>query len=154
VVKFDVTVEEALTGRSQNVSANIILHKHKYKMDLIKTSEYFKPGLRYSAFVSSIRIIIVKSRAYNLKTYSFSQLIYIFFFLPVSDQIKSPRRYAGVRRQEPGESPTRSHVQQRRVRGKQTHVAQKRFDPVGVLSADKRDDDRHRGEYFTVKLSI
>lgn len=52
VVKFDVTVEEALTGRSQNVSANIVLHKHKYKMDLIKTSEYFKPGLRYSAFVS------------------------------------------------------------------------------------------------------
>lgn len=52
VVKLEVTVEEALTGRSQNVSTNIILHKHKYKMELIKTSEYFKPGLKYSAFVS------------------------------------------------------------------------------------------------------
>lgn len=53
-VRFEVTVEEALTGRSQNVSANVMLHKHKYRMELIKTSEYFKPGLKYSASVSNI----------------------------------------------------------------------------------------------------
>jgi CD109 antigen len=53
VVHFDVTVEEALTGRRQNNSGKTILHKHKYKLDLVKTSEYFKPGLKYTAFVRS-----------------------------------------------------------------------------------------------------
>ncbi|XP_027843967.2 CD109 antigen-like isoform X1 [Aphis gossypii] len=51
IITFDVTVEEALTGRSQNTSANIIFHNHKYKMELIRTSEYFKPGLKYTAFI-------------------------------------------------------------------------------------------------------
>lgn len=50
---LDVTVEESLTGRRQNTSAHITLHKHKYTMDLIKTSEYYKPGLKYTAFVCS-----------------------------------------------------------------------------------------------------
>ncbi|XP_075211329.1 CD109 antigen-like isoform X2 [Lycorma delicatula] len=50
-IQFDVAVEEALTGRRQNNSAQVMLHKHKYKMDLIKTSEYFKPGLKYTAFI-------------------------------------------------------------------------------------------------------
>jgi len=54
IITFDVTVEEALTGRSQNTSANVMFHNHKYKMDLIRTSEYFKPGLKYTAFVSCI----------------------------------------------------------------------------------------------------
>uniref|UniRef100_A0A2H8TEP0 TEP1-F n=1 Tax=Melanaphis sacchari TaxID=742174 RepID=A0A2H8TEP0_9HEMI len=51
IITFDVTVEEALTGRSQNTSANVIFHNHKYKMELIRTSEYFKPGLKYTAFI-------------------------------------------------------------------------------------------------------
>jgi len=51
-VQIDVTVEEALTGRRQNTSFEVMLHKYKYKMELIKTSEYFKPGLKYTAFVS------------------------------------------------------------------------------------------------------
>lgn len=51
-VQFDVAVEEALTGRRQNSSAQVMLHKHKYKLELVKTSEYFKPGLKYTAFVS------------------------------------------------------------------------------------------------------
>ncbi|XP_015369821.1 PREDICTED: CD109 antigen-like isoform X2 [Diuraphis noxia] len=51
IITFDVTVEEALTGRSQNTSANVMFHNHKYKMDLIRTSEYFKPGLKYTAFI-------------------------------------------------------------------------------------------------------
>ncbi|XP_012136997.1 thioester-containing protein 1 allele R1 isoform X2 [Megachile rotundata] len=50
-VMIDVTVEESLTGRTQNTSTQIILHKHKYKMELIKTSEYYKPGLKYTAFI-------------------------------------------------------------------------------------------------------
>lgn len=48
---LDVTVEESLTGRRQNISTHITLHKNKYTMDLIKTSEYYKPGLKYTAFV-------------------------------------------------------------------------------------------------------
>lgn len=48
---IDVTVEESLTGRTQNTSMQITLHKHKYKMDLIKTSDYYKPGLKYTAYV-------------------------------------------------------------------------------------------------------
>nr|CAD7195115.1 unnamed protein product [Timema douglasi] len=51
VVQFDVAVEEALTGRRQNTTAQVIVHKYKYKMELIKTSEHFKPGLKYTAFV-------------------------------------------------------------------------------------------------------
>ncbi|VVC42395.1 Alpha-2-macroglobulin, thiol-ester bond-forming,Alpha-macroglobulin, receptor-binding,Alpha-2- [Cinara cedri] len=50
-ITFEVTVEEALTGRSQNTSTLILLHKENYKMELIKASEYFKPGLKYSAFI-------------------------------------------------------------------------------------------------------
>lgn len=51
-VMIDVVVEEALTTRRQNASIQVTLHKHKYTMELIKTSEYFKPGLKYTAFVS------------------------------------------------------------------------------------------------------
>ncbi|KAK6619003.1 hypothetical protein RUM44_003385 [Polyplax serrata] len=50
-IQVDVTVEEALTGRRQNTSTQIILHKYKYKMELIKTAESFKPGLQYTAFI-------------------------------------------------------------------------------------------------------
>ncbi|XP_006620960.1 CD109 antigen-like isoform X1 [Apis dorsata] len=48
---LDVTIEESLTGRRQNTSTHITLHKNKYTMDLIKTSEYYKPGLKYTAFI-------------------------------------------------------------------------------------------------------
>ncbi|RZC42764.1 CD109 antigen [Asbolus verrucosus] len=51
VVMIDVTVEEASTGRRQNNSMEVHLHKYKYRMDLIKTADYFKPGLKYIAFV-------------------------------------------------------------------------------------------------------
>uniref|UniRef100_A0A1B6EFY6 TEP1-F n=1 Tax=Clastoptera arizonana TaxID=38151 RepID=A0A1B6EFY6_9HEMI len=51
MIQFDVAVEEALTGRRQNVTVQTMLHKHKYKMDLIKTSEHFKPGLKYTAYI-------------------------------------------------------------------------------------------------------
>ncbi|XP_011158223.1 CD109 antigen isoform X2 [Solenopsis invicta] len=48
---IDAVVEEELTTRRQNVSTQITLHKHKYTMELIRTSEYFKPGLKYTAFL-------------------------------------------------------------------------------------------------------
>ncbi|XP_072743357.1 thioester-containing protein 1 allele R1 isoform X2 [Anoplolepis gracilipes] len=48
---IDVVVEEALTARRQNTSMQITLHRHKYTIELIKTSEYFKPGLKYTAFL-------------------------------------------------------------------------------------------------------
>ncbi|XP_067205128.1 thioester-containing protein 1 allele R1-like isoform X2 [Linepithema humile] len=50
-IKIDVVVEEELTTRRQNASMQVTLHKHKYTMELIKTSEYFKPGLKYTAFL-------------------------------------------------------------------------------------------------------
>ncbi|XP_025405669.1 CD109 antigen-like isoform X2 [Sipha flava] len=50
-IKFDVTVEEEHTGRSQNTSVSVMMHKHEYKMELIKTSDFFKPGLKYTAFI-------------------------------------------------------------------------------------------------------
>lgn len=66
-MQFDVTVEESLTGRRQNTSAQVLLHRHKYKMELIKTREYFKPGLKYVA-----QVFTVLQLPYN---------IYIHFFL-------------------------------------------------------------------------
>ncbi|XP_059473013.1 CD109 antigen-like isoform X2 [Neocloeon triangulifer] len=50
-VQIEVTVQEALTGRRQNSSTSIPLHKNKYKMELVKTSEYYKPGLKFTAFI-------------------------------------------------------------------------------------------------------
>lgn len=59
---IDVVVEEELTTRRQNASMQITLHKHKYTMELIRTSEYFKPGLKYTAFVSRIYLIMIRNK--------------------------------------------------------------------------------------------
>ncbi|XP_014214992.1 CD109 antigen-like isoform X2 [Copidosoma floridanum] len=50
-VVIEVAVEEAVTGRRQNASLQITLHKHKYTMELLRTAEYYKPGLKYTAFL-------------------------------------------------------------------------------------------------------
>ncbi|EFX86067.1 hypothetical protein DAPPUDRAFT_313404 [Daphnia pulex] len=50
-IRFDVTVIEGLTERKQNMSSLLTLYKYKYKMELIKTSDSFKPGLKYTAFL-------------------------------------------------------------------------------------------------------
>ncbi|KAF5295443.1 hypothetical protein FQA39_LY13104 [Lamprigera yunnana] len=50
-VIIDVTIEEALTGRRQNNSVEVHLHKYDYKMELIKTAHYYKPGLKYTAYI-------------------------------------------------------------------------------------------------------
>lgn len=50
-VIVDVRVEEALTGRRQNNSVEVQLHKYDYKVELIKTADYYKPGLKYTSYV-------------------------------------------------------------------------------------------------------
>lgn len=55
-IQLDVRVEEALTLRRQNITKHITVHKYKYTLELIRTSKYFKPGLKYSAYVSAILI--------------------------------------------------------------------------------------------------
>ncbi|XP_011643182.1 CD109 antigen-like [Pogonomyrmex barbatus] len=81
-VMIDVVVEEELTTRRQNTSIQITLHKHKYTMELIRTSEYFKPGLKYTAFlkltyhdgspVQDIKndVLIAYGYTYNQSAYS------------------------------------------------------------------------------------
>lgn len=51
-VRIEVAVEEAMTGRRQNTSTQIILHKHRYSMELVHQSGYYKPGLKYTTSVS------------------------------------------------------------------------------------------------------
>ncbi|XP_034243701.1 CD109 antigen isoform X1 [Thrips palmi] len=50
-LQLDVTVEEAHTLRRQNITKHITVHKYKYTLELIRSSKYFKPGLKYSAWV-------------------------------------------------------------------------------------------------------
>ncbi|XP_018336565.1 CD109 antigen-like isoform X2 [Agrilus planipennis] len=50
-VIVDVTIEEAHTGRRQNNSVEVHIRKYPYKIEIIKTSDYYKPGLRYTAFI-------------------------------------------------------------------------------------------------------
>ncbi|XP_076058869.1 CD109 antigen-like [Oratosquilla oratoria] len=50
-VEVTAYVKEDLTGRTQNASAFITVYKHKYKMELIRTSDNFKPGLKYTAIL-------------------------------------------------------------------------------------------------------
>lgn len=52
VVMVDVIVEEQPTGRHQNNSVEVRVHKYDYQMELIKSADYFKPGLKYIAYVS------------------------------------------------------------------------------------------------------
>ncbi|XP_044727005.1 CD109 antigen-like isoform X2 [Chrysoperla carnea] len=48
-IVVEAIVEEALTGRRQNSSTRVIVHKYPYRLQLFKSSEYYKPGLEYSA---------------------------------------------------------------------------------------------------------
>lgn len=50
-VIVDVRIEEALTGRIQNNSVEVQLHKYDYKVEIVKTADYYKPGLKYVAYV-------------------------------------------------------------------------------------------------------
>lgn len=50
-VNIEAIFEEELTGRRQNGSTQITIHKFKYNMELVKESENYKPGLPFNIFV-------------------------------------------------------------------------------------------------------
>jgi CD109 antigen len=50
-VNIEAIFEEELTGRRQNGSTQITIHKFKYNMDLVKESENYKPELPFNLFV-------------------------------------------------------------------------------------------------------
>lgn len=50
-VKIEAIFEEELTGRRQNGSTQITIHKYKYDMELKKDSDDYKPGLPFSVSV-------------------------------------------------------------------------------------------------------
>lgn len=50
-VNVEAIFEEELTGRRQNGSTQVTIHKYRYDMTLIKDSDYYKPGLPYNVFV-------------------------------------------------------------------------------------------------------
>ncbi|GAB6021255.1 CD109 molecule [Chamberlinius hualienensis] len=50
-IRVEAIVREGLTGQRQNASAILTLHRHRVKLDLIKTAETFKPGLKFNAYL-------------------------------------------------------------------------------------------------------
>lgn len=48
-VNIEAIFEEDLTGRAQNSSTQVTVHKFNYKLDLIKFTDHFKPGLPFYA---------------------------------------------------------------------------------------------------------
>lgn len=49
---LEAIVEEELTGRKQNTTVDLFLHKSKYKIVLSNTAASYKPGLPYNVLVS------------------------------------------------------------------------------------------------------
>ena len=58
-VIVDVIVEEALTNQKQNKSAIVNIFKHKYKLELVKTGYYFKPGYDFKNLPTKKNLIFV-----------------------------------------------------------------------------------------------
>ncbi|CAL4124700.1 unnamed protein product, partial [Meganyctiphanes norvegica] len=50
-LEFTAYVREELTGRVQNASARVTVYRYPYRLNLIRTSDSFKPGLKYTAFL-------------------------------------------------------------------------------------------------------
>lgn len=50
-IEFFALVTEELTGRKYNSTSYITLHDKEIKVELVKTSETFKPGLKYTCFL-------------------------------------------------------------------------------------------------------
>lgn len=48
-VNIEAIFEEDLTGRAQNSSTQVTVHKFNYKLDFIKFTDHFKPGLPFYA---------------------------------------------------------------------------------------------------------
>lgn len=67
-------VKEELTERVQNATSHVTVYRYPYRLSLIRTSDSFKPGLTYTAFVSyySFSCYFVPSSAYS---FTFSALV-------------------------------------------------------------------------------
>uniref|UniRef100_A0A2M4A166 CD109 antigen n=2 Tax=Anopheles triannulatus TaxID=58253 RepID=A0A2M4A166_9DIPT len=50
-VVFEAIVEEDLTGRKQNASTKVMIYDRRYKMELVKSDDNYKPGLPYTAWL-------------------------------------------------------------------------------------------------------
>jgi CD109 antigen len=50
-VNIEAIFEEELTGRRQNGSTQITIHKFKYNLELIKEAEEYKPGLPFNMYI-------------------------------------------------------------------------------------------------------
>lgn len=46
-IQIEAVVEEELTGRKQNTTYEVTLHKSKYRIDMQKSSPHYKPGLPF-----------------------------------------------------------------------------------------------------------
>lgn len=103
---IDVVVEEELTTRRQNTSMQVTLHKHPYTMELIRTSEYFKPGLKYTAFVSRISYYNIQQINLNIQIAAYCVSYYMFFAV----KINISRRIASTGHQERRLDSVRIHI--------------------------------------------
>lgn len=52
-IVIEAVVEEELTGRKQNASSKVKIYDRAYNMELVKSSEKFKPGLPYTAWLKA-----------------------------------------------------------------------------------------------------
>uniref|UniRef100_A0AAG5DEP7 CD109 antigen n=1 Tax=Anopheles atroparvus TaxID=41427 RepID=A0AAG5DEP7_ANOAO len=50
-VVIEAVVEEELTGRKQNTTGKVTIHDRRYKIELVKSDDNFKPGLPYTAWL-------------------------------------------------------------------------------------------------------
>lgn len=52
-IVIEAVVEEELTGRKQNATTKVKIYDRRYKMELIKNADKFKPGLPYTAWLKA-----------------------------------------------------------------------------------------------------
>ncbi|XP_052563228.1 thioester-containing protein 1 allele R1-like isoform X8 [Culex pipiens pallens] len=52
-IVIEAVVEEELTGRKQNATTKVKIYDKRYKMELIKSADKFKPGLPYTAWLKA-----------------------------------------------------------------------------------------------------
>uniref|UniRef100_A0A1Q3FP24 CD109 antigen n=1 Tax=Culex tarsalis TaxID=7177 RepID=A0A1Q3FP24_CULTA len=52
-IVIEAVVEEELTGRKQNATTKVKIYDKKYKMELVKSADKFKPGLPYTAWIKA-----------------------------------------------------------------------------------------------------
>ncbi|KFB45610.1 AGAP008364-PA-like protein [Anopheles sinensis] len=50
-VVVEAVVEEELTGRKQNATGKVTIHDRRYKLELVKSDDNFKPGLPYTTWL-------------------------------------------------------------------------------------------------------